>query len=467
MQKLSSLTVSLLAVALVLLMTAFAIATPWWALVLAMAGAVLLVWPLRKSAALKKLTQDAPPVSASNGAEPRAAAIVPVRSTVTFKQVAGLGGVREELEELVDYFKNPEKYRRFGVNLPKGVLLIGPPGVGKTLMAKAVAGEAGVPFFYAGGASFVHMYVGVGPKRVHELFAAARKNAPAIIFIDEIDAVGKARGGQRGDERENTLNQLLTEMDGFESGQRVVVIAATNRLEMLDEALLRPGRFDRRVEVGLPSAADRQAILQMHLAQKPHDLDLQTLAERTVGFSGAALATLANEAAIHAIRRGADRIEAIDIDAVKEKVISLKKTGDLLDETLREKLSRYQAAKALAAKKLGVGFESARLQGDFLRLPSGIVAQETLFGLIAAHLAGLAHFEARGEGAASFSEADSKLAKTLADRYENSFDPTGREGARLLLARAYETAAASVNTRSVNALAKKLLQNESVAFDLL
>ncbi|MGE4295976.1 MAG: AAA family ATPase [Campylobacterales bacterium] len=461
MPKLSSLTVSLLAGALVLVMIAFAIATPWWAVLMAMTGMGLFLWPLRKSAAAAAPRQGAVATAAQEDAP-----VQPVRSNVTFKQVAGLGGVREELEELVDYFKNPEKYRRFGVSLPKGVLLAGPPGVGKTLMAKAVAGEAGVPFFYASGPSFVQMYVGIGPKKVRELFAAARKSAPAIVFIDEIDAVGKARGGHRGDERENTLNQLLTEMDGFESGAQVVVIAATNRIEMLDDALLRPGRFDRRVEVGLPGAADRRAILEIYLAGKPHGLDVQALSERTVGFSGAALAALANEAAIHALRRGAAKIESVDVDAVKEKVISLKKSGDLLDDALREKLSRYQAAKALAAKKLGVAFEAARLQGDFLRLPSGIVAQEALFGLIAAHLAGLAYFDNKGEGVASFSEADISSARTLAERYLGSFDPLGREDAQALLTRAYEAAAGALSTRSVGALAKKLLESESVAFDL-
>ena len=175
--------------------------------------------------------------------------IKPTTSNVTFKDVAGISEVKEELTEIVDFLKHPEKYRSFGINLPKGVLLVGPPGVGKTLIAKALAGEAGVPFFYQSGSSFVQMYVGVGAKRVRDLFSKAKAMAPSIIFIDEIDAIGKARGNFRNDEREATLNQLLTEMDGFEGSEGVIVIGATNKVELLDEALLRPGRFDRRIFV--------------------------------------------------------------------------------------------------------------------------------------------------------------------------------------------------------------------------
>ena len=184
-----------------------------------------------------------------------------VSSNITFKDIAGIKEIKEELEEIVDFLNNPKKYLEFGIKLPKGVLLVGPPGVGKTLIARAVAGEADVPFFYQSGASFVHIYVGMGAKKVRELFAKAKQNAPAIIFIDEIDAVGKARSGKSNDERESTLNELLTQMDGFDGDSGVIVIAATNKIEVLDDALLRAGRFDRRVHVGLPNIDDKKKIL--------------------------------------------------------------------------------------------------------------------------------------------------------------------------------------------------------------
>jgi len=202
----------------------------------------------------------------------------PTRTDVTFDDVAGIEEVKEDLEEIIDFLKRPQRYKAFDIRLPKGVLLVGPPGVGKTLIAKAVAGEAGVPFFYQSGANIVEIYVGMGAKRVHELFQAAKRSAPSIVFIDEIDAVGRHRGSARNEEREATLNQLLTEMDGFESDSGIIVIAATNRVEMLDEALLRPGRFDRRVYISLPDYEDRRKILELYLRRKPARVDLEALA---------------------------------------------------------------------------------------------------------------------------------------------------------------------------------------------
>ena len=191
-----------------------------------------------------------------------------IHSNITFEDIAGIEEIKEELEEVVDFLNNPKKYQKFDVTLPKGVLLVGPPGVGKTLIAKAVAGEADVPFFYQSGASFVHIYVGMGAKKVRELFNTAKRNAPSIIFIDEIDAVGKQRGLGSNDEREATLNELLTQMDGFTSSSGVMVIAATNKIEVLDEALLRAGRFDRRVFLNLPNRIDREKILKLYLKKQ-------------------------------------------------------------------------------------------------------------------------------------------------------------------------------------------------------
>ncbi len=283
--------------------------------------------------------------------------ITPTRSRVRFDDVAGSEEVKRDLREIIDFLKKPARYKKFDIRLPKGVLLAGPPGVGKTLMAKAVAGEAGVPFFYQSGANIVEIYVGMGPRRVHELFQAAKKAAPAIIFIDEIDAVGRHRGSLRNEEREATLNQLLTEMDGFESDSGVIVMAATNRIEMLDQALLRPGRFDRRVHLSLPDMEDRRKILELYLRRKPHELDLEELARSTVGFSAAALSTLVNEAALHALRRGGERIEESDFEAVRETVISGKRKILSFSEEERRIQAVYQSGKALVATWLDVPYD--------------------------------------------------------------------------------------------------------------
>ncbi len=293
--------------------------------------------------------------------------ISPATSSVTFKDVAGIEGVKEELFEIVDFLKNSQKYHDFGIKMPRGVLLVGPPGVGKTLIAKAVAGEAGVPFFYQSGASFVQIYVGMGAKRVRELFLNAKRYAPAIIFIDEIDAVGKARGGGRNDEREATLNQLLTEMDGFEDNTNVIVIAATNKIEMLDEALLRSGRFDRRVFVSLPSIEEREAIIKVHLKGKKSDISTHDIAKMTVGFSGAALSTLVNEAAINALRMGHEKIGIDDFSAVKDKVLLGKKKIMSYSEEEKNIQATYQAAKALCAYWYEVDFDKVTMINDFLK----------------------------------------------------------------------------------------------------
>jgi ATP-dependent metalloprotease FtsH len=280
-----------------------------------------------------------------------------IQSNVTFDDVAGINDVKEELEEIIDFLREPKKYRDLDIRLPKGVLLIGPPGVGKTLISKAVAGEAGVPFFYQSGASFVHIYVGMGAKRVSELFRKAKQLAPSIVFIDEIDAVGKSRGEFRNDEREATLNQLLTEMDGFEDSSGVIVIGATNKVDVLDDALLRAGRFDRRIHISLPDMPERKKTLQLYLKKKPHDLDVDMVARLTVGFSSAALETLANEAAIHAMRERRKVIELKDFEAVKEKVLTGKRRIMSFSDEERKIQAVYQGAKALMATWLDVEYE--------------------------------------------------------------------------------------------------------------
>jgi cell division protease FtsH len=247
------------------------------------------------------------------------------RPTTRFKDVAGYEGAKQEITEVVDFLKEPERYARAGAMGPRGVLMVGPPGTGKTLMARAVAGEAQVPFLAITGSSFVEVFVGVGAARMRDLFEDAKKRAPSIVFIDEIDAIGQRRGGAvvSNDEREQTLNQLLAEMDGFDRTTGVVVLAATNRPEVLDPALLRPGRFDREVEIGLPNLSDRAAILRVHIDGKPvaDDVDLDVVARATPGFSGADLANLVNEAAIFAVRAGRTQITAEDFSQARDRIL--------------------------------------------------------------------------------------------------------------------------------------------------
>ena len=297
--------------------------------------------------------------------------IQPMSSDVSFNDIGGISEVKIELEEIIDFMKNPKRYKSFGARMPRGVLLIGPPGVGKTMIAKAVANEAGVPFFYQSGASFVQIYVGMGAKRVHELFAAAKKNAPSIIFIDEIDAVGKKRGSERNDEREATLNQLLTEMDGFEGSSNVIVVAATNKIEVLDSALLRAGRFDRRIFVELPTKKERESILLKYLKNVPHELDVKAVSNMTVGFNGAALATLVNEAALLSLRQNSFHVTIEHFHQVKDKVMFGKKKLQMLSEKQKAFHIAYQTGKVLVATYYDLSFEKLMLSSQKLTPSTG------------------------------------------------------------------------------------------------
>lgn len=289
-----------------------------------------------------------------------------IKSDVTFEDIGGISDVKSELEEIIDFMKRPKRYKNFGARMPKGVLLVGPPGVGKTMIAKAVANAAGVPFFYQSGASFVQIYVGMGAKRVHELFVAAKNNSPSIIFIDEIDAVGKKRDGTRNDEREATLNQLLTEMDGFESASGVIVIAATNKIDVLDSALLRAGRFDRRVFVELPTKKERALIVSKYLSKVPNSVDANIIAEMTVGFNGASLAALVNEASLLAIRQNDMQVTLEHFHQVKDKVMFGKKKLQILSEKQKEYRITYQAAKVICAAYFDLPFEKLLLSNEKL-----------------------------------------------------------------------------------------------------
>ena len=337
-----------------------------------------------------------------------------VKSNVRFSDIGGIGDVKEELEEIIDFLRNPKRYYSFGARMPRGVLLVGPPGVGKTMIAKAVAAEADVPFFYQSGASFVQIYVGMGAKRVSELFSAAKKNAPAIIFIDEIDAVGKKRGGERNDEREGTLNQLLTEMDGFEETSGIVVIAATNNIDVMDSALLRAGRFDRRIFVELPTAGEREAILQKYLRQIPHDLSIAEIAKMTVGFNGASLAALVNEAALLCIRQNEIQVKLEHFLAVKDKVMFGKKKIAMLSDEQRRYQVRYQAGKVFAATWFDLPYEKITLTNDAITPPTAEPQlRHEIEAHIRVHLAGIASSHLRFGEHASNASHDLGVAKEL------------------------------------------------------
>ncbi len=361
-----------------------------------------------------------------------------VKQKVTFKDVAGAKEAKQELSEIVDFLKNPKKFIEIGAEIPKGVLLMGAPGTGKTLLARAVAGEAGVAFFSISGSEFVEMFVGVGASRVRDLFNMAKQSAPAIVFVDEIDAVGRARGSGTGggnDEREQTLNQILVEMDGFEQNQKVIVMAATNRPDVLDPALLRPGRFDRRVTIDLPDRGDREAILGVHSKKKQfaEDVNLKVVAERTPGFSGADLASLMNEAAILAAREDRKTIGQFDLIRSIEKVmLGPERKSHVLSPKEKEITAYHEAGHAIVASvlpnadpvhkisiisrgraagyTLKLPFEERRLQSrlefldDIAMSLGGYVAEKMIFGDITT-------------GASNDLQVSTALARDMVTRY--------------------------------------------------
>ena len=288
----------------------------------------------------------------------RAKLLTEKQGRVTFDDVAGIDEAKEELEEIVEFLRNPQKFSRLGGQIPKGALLVGPPGTGKTLLARAIAGEAGVPFFTISGSDFVEMFVGVGASRVRDMFEQAKKNAPCIVFIDEIDAVGRNRGAGYGggnDEREQTLNQLLVEMDGFEANEGVIILAATNRRDVLDPALLRPGRFDRQVTVPNPDIKGREKILKVHARKTPlgPDVELRLIARGTPGFSGADLANLVNEAALMAARIGRSVVNMIDFENAKDKVMmGAERRSMVLTSDQKEKTAYHEAGHAVVGMNL-------------------------------------------------------------------------------------------------------------------
>ena len=383
-----------------------------------------------------------------------------VTSNVTFKDVAGITEIKEELEEVVDFLNNPKKYLEYGVKLPKGVLLVGPPGVGKTLIARAVAGEADVPFFYQSGASFVQIYVGMGAKKVRELFAKAKQSAPAIIFIDEIDAVGKARSGKSNDERESTLNELLTQMDGFDGENGVIVIAATNKIEVLDDALLRAGRFDRRVHVGLPNINDRKKILELYLNNKNHEINIDKLVNETAGFSSAALATLINEALLNMIKNNKRILNSSDIQVAKNKLEFGKKQIKILDDKQKEILAIYQASKAFISKtKVALFDESVE------KLNSTYPSFQELCENIRRDLAGFIGVEVIKKEKYAINHEDLEKAFKTASDVVNKYKMLNSVDELLLDIKNDLRSELSQNVEEINRLKEIMLKNEVITFD--
>lgn len=393
----------------------------WFLLLFALIGTVVFWVARNRKAEISSIHEETPLKSAENESI-NVQSPVAVKSNVRFSDIGGIGDVKEELEEIIDFLRNPKRYYSFGARMPRGVLLVGPPGVGKTMIAKAVAHEADVPFFYQSGASFVQIYVGMGAKRVHELFSAAKKNAPSIIFIDEIDAVGKKRGGERNDEREGTLNQLLTEMDGFEDTSGIIVIAATNNIEVMDSALLRAGRFDRRVFVELPTSSERISILEKYLQRIPHDLSIDEVAKMTVGFNGASLAALVNEAALLCLRSNAFQVKLDHFLAVKDKVMLGKKRLVMLSDKQRHHQARYQAGKAFVATWFDLAYEKITLSNDTITPPvSEPLLKHEIEAHVRIHLAGIVACELRFGEHASNASHDLAEAKILVESMINEY----------------------------------------------
>ena len=409
--------------------------------------------------------------SASSGGE--LGDLSPSVSDVRFSDVAGISEVKDELIEIVDFLKNPAKYRNFGIKLPKGILMIGEPGVGKTLIAKAVAGEADVPFFYQSGASFAEVFVGVGARRVRELFAKAKSCAPAIIFIDEIDAVGGKRGIGRNDEREATLNQLLTEMDGFEENSGVMVIGATNKINLIDDALLRSGRFDRRVFIRLPNYKDRIEILKIYLEGKRCSANINKVSRLCVGFSGAGVATLVNEAAINALKRGSDTIELSDFENVRMRVFYGVQKSRILTEYEKEIQAFYQGAKALSAYWYSFDFEKIELLNDkFLNEDFEIESKTQILNQIKVLLSGMAALQIHKNDAFSNSASDVKQAIALAQKmvFElamgDSFTPSA-QSVNKILQDCYDEVSEIIRTMQdkLNQISKQIFVYEFITFE--
>ena len=375
-----------------------------------------------KNRSTKKLNQKVQESTSSKSNQTNLDYTPSQKSNISFDDVAGFDEIKNEIYEVLDFIKNPQKYRALNVNLPKGILFVGPPGVGKTLIAKAISNEAGIPFIYQSGATLVQQYVGLGAQKVQELFNKARVNSPSIIFIDEIDAIGKDRDKTDSEEREATLNQILTQMDGFENSDGILVIAATNRIDVLDKALLRAGRFDKRVFFHLPTLEDRKKIISSYLKNRPNTIDVELIANKTVGFSGADISTLINEAALEAVKFNLDKIETHNVLSVKDKIKANKQSKIFLDDTTKDIVALDKAAKYLLLQQNKIEFENVSLIEESLDFDTeSILSSTQILHYIQYYLIGYyAHLVLLGENY-NFSENDLMNAESLIEKVVKNY----------------------------------------------
>lgn len=405
-----------------------------WAILLNLLPILLLIWIfVRFQRANRQQGGGGLGGGLFNMGQNRAKKFVKDESSITFDDVAGADSAKAELAEVVDFLQHSQRYEKIGAETPHGLLLVGPPGSGKTLLAKAVAGEADVPFYSISGSDFIEMFVGVGASRVRNLFSEARKNSPAIVFIDELDSIGRQRGAGLGgghDEREQTLNQMLSEMDGFETHESVIVLAATNRPDVLDPALLRPGRFDRRVTVPAPAVGDREKILSIHLKKRPTDgeIDIPEVAKTTPGFSGADLANVVNEAALLAVRDDRTAVRHNDLIAARDKItLGLERSGVVMTEEERKTVAFHEAGHALVASKLPTAepvhritiIPRERAMGVTQQLPEGdryLYREDYVRDRLAVMMGGRAAEQHVFDAVTSGAENDLKEAHSLARR---------------------------------------------------
>ena len=392
--------------------------------------------------------------------------IIPTKSHIYFNNIAGLKKAKKELLEITDFLKNPDKYKRLNARIPKGVLLIGPPGVGKTMLVKALSSEANVPFYYQSGASFVEIYVGMGAKKVKALFDEAKKNSPSIIFIDEIDSVGKKRDKNRNDEREATLNQLLTQMDGFDSDKGVIVIGATNKPDVLDDALLRAGRFDRRVVLELPSLSDRIEIFNIYIQGIANNINVDNLAQMSVGFSAADIENFINEAKLEAIRNNKELITDIDFANVKDKILYGLSEEKAVSKEDKKIIALYQASKAFIAKKLGVEFEKITLyQNSFLKSSTLLKSNEDELKEICILISGSLAYDIMFNKRYANAKADLEQARGKIKEYLKNFDIEKNLNYKDIFQKAKKLFDENFDQEKINSLSQELIKKESIYFD--